>query len=52
MEPCPCATFTFDRSIKTKPEDPKGNSMADLDKNWQVDIVDITMVAIDFGKTV
>jgi hypothetical protein len=32
--------------------DPKWNAIADLDKNSIIDILDITKVAVDYGKTV
>jgi hypothetical protein len=39
-------------AYKSKPGDPKWNAIADLDKNSIIDILDITKVAVDYGKTV
>lgn len=36
----------------SKPRDPNWNAIADLDKNGWINIIDITIVAKDYGKIV
>lgn len=38
------------RAFGCKPGDEKWNEIADLDKNGIINIIDISMVARDFGK--
>jgi hypothetical protein len=38
--------------LNTRPGDEKWNALADLDKNGTVNIIDITMVARDYGKVI
>jgi hypothetical protein len=40
------------KAFHTRPGDPRWNSIADLDKNGVIDILDISKVARDYGKTV
>jgi archaellin len=39
-------------AYKSRPGDPNWNSLADIDKNGVIDILDITKVAVDYGKTI
>ena len=40
------------RAYNSRPGDDKWNELADLDKNGQINIIDISMVARDYNKTV
>ena len=39
-------------AYQTKPGDDKWNELADVDKNGMVNIIDVALVAKDFGETV
>jgi len=43
---------TVARAYGFKPGDPNWNPLADIDKNGVVNIVDVSMVERDYGKTI